>query len=65
MNQILIYAGNAGGILGSLICLMAGLTRLSGSFYFANYEATTLFMVGVGLMVFACMVKLEVLLKRT
>ena len=64
MNQILTYAGHAASAAGVLICLVAGLTRLGGSFYLANYAATTLFMVGVGLMVFACMVKLEVLLRR-
>ena len=64
MNQILTWAGHVGGALGSLLCLVAGLARISGSFYVADYAATTLFLVGVGLMVFACMVKLEVLLRR-
>ncbi len=64
MNQLMSYAGHAAGVLGALICLVAGLARISGSFYFANFEATTLFMVGVGLMVFACMVKLELLSRR-
>ncbi len=64
MNQLLTLAGHTSGIVGVLICLVAGLARVGGSFYVADYEATTLFMVGVGLMVFACMVKLEFLLRR-
>ncbi len=64
MNQLMTYAGHAAGILGALICLVAGLARVGGGFYVADFEATTLFMVGVGLMVFACMVKLEMLLRR-
>jgi hypothetical protein len=64
MNQLLAYAGRAAGILGALICLLSGLARVSGSFHLGNFAATTLFMVGVGLMVFACMVKLEVLSRR-
>jgi hypothetical protein len=64
MNQLMTYAGHAAGILGALICLVAGLARIGGSYHFANFEATTLFLVGVGLMVFACMVKLEMLLRR-
>jgi hypothetical protein len=61
MNQLMTYAGHAEGILGALVCLVSGLARVSGSYHFANFEATTLFMVGVGLMVFACMMKLELL----
>ena len=63
MNQLMTIAGHAAGLLGALICLVSGLTRATGSFYFANFEATTLFMVGIGLMVFACMVKLELLIR--
>ena len=64
MSQLLTNAGTVAGVLGALICLVAGLARVSGSHYFANLEATTLFMVGVGLMVFSCMVKLELLSRR-
>ncbi len=64
MNQLLALAGHTSGILGALICLVAGLARIGGSFYFANFAATTLFIVGVGLMVFACMMKLEVLVRK-
>ncbi len=64
MNQLLTVAGTASGILGALICLVSGLSRITGSFYVADFAATTLFMVGVGLMVFACLVKLELLSRR-
>ncbi len=64
MKQLIGYAGHAAGILGSLICLVAGLSRISGNFVLANFEATTLFMVGIGLMVFACWLKLELLAAR-
>ena len=64
MNQLLIYTGHAAGILGVLVCLFSGLARITGSYYVAEFEATTLFMAGLGLMVFACMVKLELLLRN-
>ena len=64
MSQLLTNAGTVAGVLGALICLVSGLARISGSFYFSNFEATTLFMVGVGLMVFGCLMKLEVLSRR-
>ena len=46
------------GILAVLICLMAGLVRVSGSFYLAGFEVLTLFNTGMALMVFACLLKL-------
>ena len=61
MHKLLQYLGTASGLLGALICLVSGLTRVSGSFYLGGYAATTLFMAGIGLMVFACLLKLEVL----
>ncbi len=63
MKQWLSYASHAAGLLGILLCLVSGLARIAGGFYVADFEATTLFMVGVGLMVFACLLKLEVLLR--
>lgn len=65
MNKLLHYLGTASGLLGALICLASGLTRASGSFYLGGYAATTLFMVGVGLMVFACLLKLEALVAHS
>lgn len=64
MNKLLHSLGTASGLLGALICLVSGLTRVSGSFYLGGYAATTLFMVGLGLMVFACLLKLEALASR-
>ena len=61
VNQFITYLGQAAGLVGVLICLIAGLARLTGVYHVAAFQATTLFMVGVGLMVFACLVKLELL----
>ena len=59
MNQLMRMAGRAAGGFGVLLCLVAGLARLSGSYYVVGLEATTVFLVGTGLMVFACMLRLE------
>ena len=64
MNQLMVFAGRAAGILGVLLCLVAGASRLTGSFYVGDIQATTLFMVGTGLMVFACLLRLESLGNR-
>lgn len=59
MYKNLVWAGSISGIVGALICFISGLARIAGYFYLAGYQSTTLFTVGVGLMVFACLVKLE------
>ena len=64
MNKLLHYLGTASGLLGVILCVASGLTRMSGSFYLGGYAATTLFMAGIGLMVFACLLKLEALAAR-
>ena len=61
MQQLLTLTGNTAAIVGILLCVVSGLTRVSGQHHLANYETTTLFTVGIGLMVFACLVKLEAL----
>tara|TARA_R110002072_G_scaffold84388_24_gene191485 strand:- start:15865 stop:16068 length:204 start_codon:yes stop_codon:yes gene_type:complete len=61
MYKNLVLAGSIAGILGVLTCFTAGLARFAGYYYVAGFQSTTLFNVGVGLMVFACLVKLETL----
>lgn len=61
MHQVLTFTSNIAALVGILLCTISGITRLGGSYHLAGYEATTLFTVGIGVMVFACLVKLEVL----
>lgn len=58
MNKLPELIGIGAGALGILICLLAGLIRLAGAYRLLGYEAMTLFNVGVGLMVLACLLKL-------
>ena len=64
MNKFVVQLGSFSGILGVLVCLIAGLARVTGFYYIAGYQSTTMFTAGVALMVFACLVKLETLLKQ-
>ena len=64
MTTVLNNLGTASGALGAIICAGSGAARLGGSFYLANFEATSLFLVGTGLMVFACFLKLEALSRK-
>lgn len=59
MYKYLTLAGFISGIVGMVICLISGLARIAGTYYLADYQSTTVFNMGVGLMVFACLVKLE------
>jgi hypothetical protein len=65
MQRIFNALSSAAAVLGIVLGLFAGGFRLSGSFYVAGFEAMTLFNVGVGLMVFSALVKLELLLRRS
>jgi len=61
MNKFLGILGNLSALLGILACVVAGIARMFAQYYVASLEAMVLFTVGVGLMVFACLVKLCVL----
>lgn len=64
MEKLISVAGNLLAVAGVLMCFGAGLVRLSGEFHLYGYSAVTIFMAGIGLMVMACLAKLEVLLLR-
>ena len=59
MNKLLDFTGNIAAALGILVCLVAGASRLTGSYYVLGYEAITLFTGGIALMVMACLAKLH------
>lgn len=64
MDKIINQTGTAAGLAGAAVCAVAGVARIAGNFHVGSYEATTLFTVGTGLMVFACLLKLEALLRK-
>jgi len=59
--NLLKIASDVVAVLAVLICLVAGLVRISGSYYLAGYEVLTLFNAGMAVMVFACLLKLKLL----
>ena len=64
MNKNLVLLGTIGGVIGAIVCFLAGLARVAGYYYMLGYQSTTVFNVGVGLMVFACLVKIEEIAAR-
>ena len=59
MGKILGLVGNVAAIAGILLAFGAGLARVLGLYLVSGYAAMTLFQVGTGLMVLACLCKLE------
>jgi hypothetical protein len=61
MNQdFLGIVANMVAAIGVLICAVAGFSRLLGNYHVLGYEAMTLFMGGISLMVFATLIKLHI-----
>jgi hypothetical protein len=61
MKNALNAVGTVLGLLGVLASLAAGLARVTGHHHLIGFESLTLFNVGVGLMVAACLAKLQAL----
>jgi len=59
MGKIVGLVGNVSAIMGILLAFGAGLARVLGLYLVSGYTTMTLFQVGTGLMVLACLCKLE------
>ena len=64
MGHMLGVIGNVSAIVGVLLAFGSGLARVLGLYLVSGYTTMTLFQVGTGLMVLACLCKLEVMQKR-
>lgn len=64
MEKLLVLAGNLAAVIGLTMCLGAGVARLLGNFHVFGYSSMTIFVAGTGLLVMACLAKLELLLLR-
>jgi len=61
MNKYIELVGNVAAITGVVVCLAAGVLRLTGSYFVLGFETQTLFLVSIAIMVFACLAKLHLL----
>jgi hypothetical protein len=59
MEKVLDLLGNIVGAAGVLVTLVAGISRLAGSYHLLGFESVTLFIGGIALMVMACLAKLH------
>lgn len=61
MEKLTVLLGNIAAIAGILVCLVSGGLRVLGNYQVFDFSTTALFQAGVGLMVLACLCKLQVL----
>ncbi len=61
MTSLLSNLGSIIAFLGILVGLIAGVTRLTGSYYLAGYGLQSLLLAGMGLLLVGCFLKLEAL----
>jgi type IV secretory pathway VirB2 component (pilin) len=52
---------NVVATIGVVVCAVSGLSRLLGSYHVLGYEALTLFIGGISLMVFSTLIKLHII----
>jgi len=64
MNTIIGGSASISAIVGILLCLIAGLSRLMGYYFLAGFEALTLLNLGVALMVLSAPLKLELIYQK-
>jgi hypothetical protein len=61
---MLLWVGRLAGIAGALLCVLAGVVRISGHFWLGNFQLGTLLLAGIAIMVAGCVCLLLVLADR-
>jgi hypothetical protein len=64
MGRIFGLVGNVSAVVGILLAFGAGIARILGLYLVSGFTTMTLFQVGTGLMVLACLCKLETMQNR-
>ncbi|HZQ59836.1 MAG TPA: hypothetical protein VFC24_00725 [Casimicrobiaceae bacterium] len=64
MNMLLLWVGRLAGIAGILVILIAVAMRARGLYAVGSYQAGTLLLVGIALMVLGCLAYLTIIAER-
>jgi hypothetical protein len=64
MGDVIRLVGNVSAIAGILLAFGAGFARVLGLYLVSGFTTMTLFQVGTGLMVLACLCKLQTMQNR-
>jgi hypothetical protein len=59
MDKTFGIIGSVVGVIGILICLGAGVVRVTGGHWLFGFEAFTLFLGGIGVMMMACLLQVQ------
>ena len=65
MDNLLVWIGRATGLVGVLLCAVAGALRLSGHYWLGNFQVGTLLQAGIAAMIAGCLCFLAVLTDRS
>jgi len=57
MNNLINKIGLIAALLGVVVCVLAGVLRLLGSYHIAGIESQTVFMVGMAGMLISILIK--------
>lgn len=63
MDKLIAHGGNVFALFGISVCLLAVAARLSGTYVLFGMQSVTIFMGGVALVVMACLLKVEQILR--
>ena len=55
MNNLLLWVGRLAGVIGVVVCVLALLVRITGSYTLAGFGIGTLFLGGTAAMVAGCL----------
>jgi hypothetical protein len=64
MDKLIGLGGNVVGVAGALLTAAAGVARVTGHYYLGGFEAMTLFVGGMGLMLIGSFALLHLLSKQ-
>ena len=65
VGNVLLWLGRGAGVIGLLLCAVAVVTRVTGSFWLGGYQTGTLLLAGSASMVAGCLCLLWVLTERS
>lgn len=64
LQKFLLWVGRLAGLLGVLVCAVAVVARLSGSYQLLGFQVGTVMQAGVAAMVLGCLGYLALLARR-
>lgn len=65
MENLLLWIGRLGGVVGVVLCAVAVLARIGGAYVLAGFQVGTLLLAGMAAMLVGCLGYLAALAERT